>query len=111
MIKGTIDKDISVNYEDSNLNISESATLDNKIRDLSSRLDVINDKYTDLQQESYLKYLKINDLTTEMNKEKEKNEKDIKDLTNRVKTIEKIFIVCFSLLMLNSIYIITNLGK
>lgn len=114
-VKGTIDKDITLKYEDSSLNISKSASLKNatmdlskKIEDINNQIDIVRGNYIYLQQEVFIK---INDLTTEINEEKEKNIRKIKELTDTIKTIEKIFIISFSLIMLNCIYIIINLNK
>lgn len=113
MEQGTIKNDITLKYDSDNNNlvVSSSAATKKSVADLSSRVDevdskisVVDDRVTNIYDEIFLK---LNDFNDEININKE----IVNKLSTHIEWIERIFIIAFSLIMLNCFYIVFTLMK
>lgn len=124
MEKGTIDNDITLKYNSDNENLVVSTSSvtekqlanvsnkadenDSKINSLRNELTDLSNDYTTLKQDVFVN---ISDIITELHTLKENSETEIKKLSKKIKTLEIIFIVSFSLIILNCFYVICTLMK
>lgn len=81
---------------------------DSKINTLRNELTDLSNDYTTLRQDVFVN---ISDIVTELHALKENSEAEIKKLSKKIKTLEIIFIVSFSLIILNCFYVICTLMK
>lgn len=138
MEKGTIDNDITLKYNSDNENLVVSKdtaifetttnisngtneyltkinTVNNRVNENDSKINTLRNELTDLSNDyTSLKqdvFVNISDIITELHTLKENSETEIKKLSKKIKTLEIIFIVSFSLIILNCFYVICTLMK
>lgn len=138
MEKGTIDNDITLKYNSDNenlvvstssviekqlANVSNKAdenltkinTVNNRVNENDSKINTLRNELTDLSNDyATLRqdiFIRITDIITELHTLKENSETEIKKLSKKIKTLEIIFIVSFSLIILNCFYVICTLMK
>lgn len=105
------DTSLRINTDKDSLLISKTTELKNEIASLSDKVDSLNNDYIMLRQDAYIK---INDIISELQsleEDKELIKHEFKKLYDRIETLEKIFIISFSLIMVNCIYVIITLFR
>lgn len=116
MDEKTIDKinddtSLRITTDKDSLLISKTTELKNEITSISDKVENLNNDYIMLRQDAFIK---INDIISElqlMEEDKETIKNEIEKLYSRIETLEKIFIVSFSLIMVNCIYVIITLFR
>lgn len=100
MEKGTINNDITLKYNsnDNNLVVSTSAVTEKQLTDVSNKVD-----------ENESKINTVDDRITDLCDEVKTNKETIEELFARIKWVEKVFIISFSLIMLNCFYVVFTL--
>lgn len=121
MEQGTINKDITLKYnsDNNNLVVSESAVTKKQLTDVSNKVDenkskiiTVDDRVTDLSNRVNADESRINTVdnrVTDLCNEVKTNKDNIEELFARIKWVEKVFIISFSLIMLNCFYVIFTL--
>lgn len=107
MEQGTINKDITLKYnpKDNNLVVSTSAVTEKQLTDVSN-------KVTDLSNRVNADESRINTVdnrVTDLCNEVKTNKDNIEELFARIKWVEKVFIISFSLILLNCFYVVFTL--
>lgn len=100
MEQGTINKDITLKYnpDNNNLVVSTSAVTKKQLTDVSNKVD-----------ENKSKIITVDDRVTDLCNEVKTNKDNIEELFARIKWVEKVFIISFSLILLNCFYVVFTL--
>ena len=100
MEQGTINKDITLkhNPDNNNLVVSTSAVTEKQLTDVSNKVD-----------ENKSKIITVDDRVTDLCDEVKTNKDNIEALFARIKWVEKVFIISFSLILLNCFYVVFTL--
>lgn len=100
MEQGTINKDITLKYnpDNNNLVVSTSAVTEKQLTDVSNKVD-----------ENKSKIITVDDRVTDLCDEVKTNKDNIEALFARIKWVEKVFIISFSLILLNCFYVVFTL--
>lgn len=100
MEQGTINKDITLKYnpDNNNLVVSTSAVTEKQLTDVSNKVD-----------ENKSKIITVDDRVTDLCDEVKTNKDNIEELFARIKWVEKVFIISFSLILLNCFYVVFTL--
>lgn len=100
MEQGTINKDITLKYnpDNNNLVVSTSAVTEKQLTDVSNKVD-----------ENKSKIITVDDRVTDLCNEVKTNKDNIEELFARIKWVEKVFIISFSLILLNCFYVVFTL--
>ncbi len=100
MEQGTINKDITLKYnpDNNNLVVSTSAVTEKQLTDVSNKVD-----------ENKSKIITVDDRVTDLCNEVKTNKDNIEALFARIKWVEKVFIISFSLILLNCFYAVFTL--
>ena len=121
MEQGTINKDITLKYnpKDNNLVVSTSAVTEKQLTDVSNKVDenkskiiTVDDRVTDLSNRVNADESRINTVdnrVTDLCTEVKTNKDNIEELFARIKWVEKVFIISFSLILLNCFYVVFTL--
>ena len=107
MEQGTINKDITLKYnpDNNNLVVSTSAVTEKQLTDVSN-------KVTDLSNRVNADESRINTVdnrVTDLCNEVKTNKDNIEELFARIKWVERVFIISFSLILLNCFYAVFTL--
>lgn len=100
MEQGTINKDITLKYnpDNNNLVVSTSAVTEKQLTDISNKVD-----------ENKSKIITVDNRVTDLCNEVKTNKDNIEELFARIKWVEKVFIISFSLILLNCFYVVFTL--
>lgn len=121
MEQGTINKDITLKYDtdNNNLVVSTSAVTEKQLTDVSNKVDenkskiiTVDDRVTDLSNRVNADESRINTVdnrVTDLSDEVKTNKDNIEELFARIKWVEKVFIISFSLILLNCFYVVFTL--
>lgn len=100
MEQGTINKDITLKYDtdNDNLVVSTSVVTKKQLSDVSNKVD-----------ENKSRISTVDKIVTDLCNEVKTDKENIEALFSRIKWVEKVFIISFSLIMLNCFYVIFTL--
>ena len=100
MEQGTINKDITLKYnpDNNNLVVSTSAVTKKQLTDVSNKVD-----------ENKSRINTVDNRVTDLCNEVKTNKDNIEALFARIKWVEKVFIISFSLILLNCFYVVFTL--
>lgn len=107
MEQGTINKDITLKYnpDNNNLVVSTSAVTEKQLTDVSNRVTDLSNRVN--ADESRINT--VDDRITNLCNEVKTNKDNIEALFARIKWVEKVFIISFSLILLNCFYVVFTL--
>lgn len=107
MEQGTINKDITLKYnpDNNNLVVSTSAVTEKQLTDVSNRVTDLSNKVN--ADESRINT--VDNRVTDLCNEVKTNKDNIEELFARIKWVEKVFIISFSLILLNCFYVVFTL--
>lgn len=121
MKQGTINKDITLEYDTDNGNLMVSTyvatkksvdDLSNKVNKNESKIITVDDRVTDLSNRvnaDEARISTVDKVVTDLCNEVKTDKENIEALFSRIKWVEKVFIITFSLIMLNCFYVIFTL--
>lgn len=121
MEQGTINKDITLKYDtdNDNLVVSTSVVMKKQLSDVSNKVDenkskiiTVDDRVTDLSNRvnaDESRISTVDKIVTDLCNEVKTDKENIEALFSRIKWVEKVFIISFSLIMLNCFYVIFTL--
>lgn len=121
MEQGTINKDITLEYDTDNGNLMVSTyvatkksvdDLSNKVNKNESKIITVDNRVTDLSNRVNADESRINavdKVVTDLCNEVKIDKENIEALFSRIKWVEKVFIITFCLIMLNCFYVIFTL--
>lgn len=121
MEQGTINKDITLEYDTDNGNLMVSTyvatkksvdDLSNKVNKNESKIITVDNRVTDLSNRvnaDEARISTVDKVVTDLCNEVKIDKENIEALFSRIKWVEKVFIISFSLIMLNCFYVIFTL--
>lgn len=121
MEQGTINKDITLEYDTDNGNLMVSTyvatkksvdDLSNKVNKNESKIITVDNRVTDLSNRvnaDEARISTVDKVVTDLCNEVKTDKENIEALFSRIKWVEKVFIITFSLIMLNCFYVIFTL--
>lgn len=114
MEQGTINKDITLEYDTDNGNLMVSTYVATKksVDDLSNKVNTVDNRVTDLSNRvnaDEARISTVDKVVTDLCNEVKTDKENIEALFSRIKWVEKVFIISFSLIMLNCFYVIFTL--
>lgn len=121
MEQGTINKDITLEYDTDNGNLMVSTyvatkksvdDLSNKVNKNESKIITVDNRVTDLSNRVNADEARISivdKVVTDLCNEVKIDKENIEALFSRIKWVEKVFIITFCLIMLNCFYVIFTL--
>lgn len=121
MEQGTINKDITLEYDTDNGNLMVSTyvatkksvdDLSNKVNKNESKIITVDNRVTDLSNRvnaDEARISTVDKVVTDLCNEVKTDKENIEALFSRIKWVEKVFIISFSLIMLNCFYVIFTL--
>lgn len=121
MKQGTINKDITLEYDTDNGNLMVSTyvatkksvdDLSNKVNKNESKIITVDNRVTDLSNRvnaDEARISTVDKVVTDLCNEVKTDKENIEALFSRIKWVEKVFIITFSLIMLNCFYVIFTL--
>lgn len=122
MEQGTINKDITLKYDTDNNNLvvsKDSVVTKKQLTDVSNKVDenkskiiTVDDRVTDLSNRvnaDESRISTVDKIVTDLCNEVKTDKENIEALFSRIKWVEKVFIISFSLIMLNCFYVIFTL--
>lgn len=121
MEQGTINKDITLEYDTNNNNLVVSTyvatkksvdDLSNKVNKNESKIITVDNRVTDLSNRvnaDEARISTVDKVVTDLCNEVKTDKENIEALFSRIKWVEKVFIITFSLIMLNCFYVIFTL--
>lgn len=109
MEQGTINKDITLKYnpDNNNLVVSTSAVTEKQLTDVSNKVTDLSNRVN--ADESRINT--VNNSVTDLCNEVKTNKDNIEALFARIKWVEKVFIISFSLILLNCFYVVFTLMR
>lgn len=107
MEQGTINKDITLKYNPNNNNlvVSTSAVTEKQLTDVSNKVTDLSNRVN--ADESIINT--VSNSVTDLCNEVKTNKDNIEELFARIKWVEKVFIISFSLILLNCFYVVFTL--
>lgn len=121
MEQGTINKDITLEYDTDNGNLMVSTyvatkksvdDLSNKVNKNESKIITVDNRVTDLSNRvnaDEARISTVDKVVTDLCNEVKIDKENIEALFSRIKWVEKVFIISFCLIMLNCFYVIFTL--
>lgn len=121
MEQGTINKDITLEYDTDNGNLMVSTyvatkksvdDLSNKVNKNESKINTVDNRVTDVSNRvnaDEARISTVDKVVTDLCNEVKIDKENIEALFSRIKWVEKVFIISFCLIMLNCFYVIFTL--